>query len=226
MSATELALREQGLDAGAFDLAPLRAARDHEVLLRPVAAQAFEAMRLAAAHDGVVLLAVSGYRSVPRQEEIWNAKFAKARAEGASEEEALRRNLVYSAPPGWSRHHWGTDLDLVDGALDAEARLESEDWQEGGCCRPAGRWLDEHAADFGFLRPYDVYRGGFSAEPWHWSFAPPAIAFLPRMRRIDWHGLFRAEPWSGAALMAPTVDRDFARFVLGIQPRLRVATSR
>lgn len=226
MSSTEQALREQGLDAGAFPLTAVVAALDHEVRLLPVAAAAFTAMLAAAARDGVEIVAVSGYRSVPRQEAIWNAKFEAGLASGCGPEEALRRNLVFSAPPGWSRHHWGSDVDVVAAALRGAARLEPEDWIEGGVCHALTLWLDRRAAEFGFVAPYDIYRGGFAAEPWHLSFAPPAQAFLPRMRRIDWFAILREKPWSGADLIARNLAQDFPRFVYGVQPRLRAALSR
>ncbi|MCB9832806.1 MAG: M15 family metallopeptidase [Planctomycetes bacterium] len=226
MNPIEHALREEGLDAGLFDLVLIPAARDHEVRLRPVAARAVTAMRRAAAADGIELVPVSGYRSVVRQTEIWTAKFEAARAEGAEPAEALARNLVFSAPPGWSRHHWGLDLDLVAGELADEPRLEPADWQAEGPCAAADRWLRQHALDFGFVRPYDEDRGGFAVEPWHLSHAPGAIACLPRMRRIDWEGLFRRGPFPGAEILARDCDRAFAAYVLGVQPRLRVAVSR
>ncbi len=53
--------------------------------------------------------------------------------------------------------------------------------------RTARGWLDAHAAEFGFYRPYSVDRGGVQPEPWHLSHAPVAgaalAAFSPALLR-------------------------------------------
>jgi hypothetical protein len=41
----------------------------------------------------------------------------------------------------------------------------------GGALARFSAWLDEHAAGFGFFRPYATDRGGIMPEPWHLSYA-------------------------------------------------------
>src|SRR5262249_7684278 len=91
--------------------------------LEPQAATGWRAMRAAAAHDGFDRQAVSGFRDFDRQLAIWNGKFRGTRAlldadsrplDAADLDQAQRvaAILVWSALPGASRHHWGSDCDV------------------------------------------------------------------------------------------------------------------
>lgn len=125
-------------------------------LLRPVA-RAWRAMKIAALRDGMVLQAISGYRSHAYQRGIFQRKFAR----GLSLEDILRIN----AAPGHSEHHSGRAIDL--GAPDEPAAEESFE------STPAFAWLSEHAESFGFRMSYP--RGnpnGIDYEPWHWCWHP------------------------------------------------------
>lgn len=123
------------------------------VRLAPRAAAAWRRMVAAAAHDGVTLLPISGFRSVARQSKIIRKKLAAGQEIG----EILR--LV--AAPGCSEHHTGRALDVgspEDCALD-------EDF-----AKTAGfRWLKRHATRFGFHLSYPRKNAhGIGYEPWHW----------------------------------------------------------
>lgn len=161
--------------------------------LEPQAAAALRAMRAAAAHDGLDLLAVSGFRDFERQLLIWNGKFHGTRelldadsrrldARDLDEAQRVAAILVWSALPGASRHHWGSDCDVIDGhALEAGARVDllPGDYAAGGRYARLSQWLESHAHEYGFFRPYDLDRGGVQPEPWHLSYAPvagPALA--------------------------------------------------
>ena len=163
--------------------------------LHPQAADALMALRAAAGRDGLEVQPVSGFRDFWRQLAIWNDKFSGARALldarsvplNATELAPAQRVaaiMAWSALPGASRHHWGSDCDLIDrNALDAGAPVEllSADYAPGGRYARLAAWLDAHAGDYGFFRPYDLDRGGVRPEPWHLSFAPvagPALAAL------------------------------------------------
>ena len=108
-------------------------------------------MRAAAAADGIDLVAFSSFRDFDRQLAIWNGKF---RGERPMQDRAGRRStpgalspaervaaiLWWSALPGASRHHWGTDFDVMD-ADGAAGRVPAA----GGAGRvpaPAGRSID------------------------------------------------------------------------------------
>ncbi|MFC6839871.1 M15 family metallopeptidase [Xanthomonas theicola] len=123
------------------------------------AARAWHALQRAAARDGVVLEAISGYRSHAYQLGI----FARKSARGQS----LQQILQVNAAPGYSEHHSGDALDIGTPAEPpAEESLERT---------AAFAWLQAHAAGFGYRMSYP--RGnphGIVYEPWHWRWhAPP-----------------------------------------------------
>jgi LAS superfamily LD-carboxypeptidase LdcB len=163
--------------------------------LHPEAAEALLALRTAAAREGIEVHPVSGFRDFWRQLAIWNEKYSGARAlldaagaplDAAALDPAQRvaAILAWSALPGASRHHWGSDCDVIDrSALEpgAPVNLLREDYAAGGRYERLANWLAAHAADYGFFHPYDQDRGGVQPEPWHLSFAPvagPALAAL------------------------------------------------
>lgn len=177
-----------------------------QVSLHPATARAFLSLRREAACDGLDLRVVSGFRSFERQLLIWNAKARGERALLDADEreiDALSLSpqlrvlaiLRWSALPGASRHHWGSDFDIVDAAALAPGARPSlcvADFGSDGMFRQLGAWLDERvdgSPESGFFRPYDGTGGGVSREPWHLSHAPLAaqcqIRFdAPRLRRL------------------------------------------
>jgi LAS superfamily LD-carboxypeptidase LdcB len=152
----------------------------------------FLAMKSAAACDGIEIEIVSSFRDFAAQQRIWDKKFLGERplydAQGGvrdhsalSDTELIDAIVCWSAVPGGSRHHWGTDLDIIDrAALPAgyRVRLMPDEAQPGGVFHALHRWLDDNMARFGFFRPYRTYRGGVFPEPWHLSYAPVSTAAL------------------------------------------------
>jgi LAS superfamily LD-carboxypeptidase LdcB len=150
----------------------------------------FLALRAAAAADGIDLLPLSSFRDFDRQLLIWNEKCRGERplrdargglvdAGALDENELVRTILEWSALPGASRHHWGTDMDVVDGAAmppGYRPQFETHEYAAGGVFAALDDWLADRAGDFGFFRPYSTYRGGVQREPWHLSHAPVAAA--------------------------------------------------
>jgi D-alanyl-D-alanine carboxypeptidase len=124
-----------------------------EIRLEPSAAEAWTRMRDAARGEGVILLAISGFRSIERQTEIIQRKLLA----GDLMEDILRT----IAAPGYSEHHTGRAIDI---GIPGEPPLT-----EGFAITPAFYWLEGHAGQFGFRLSYP--RGnahGFVYEPWHW----------------------------------------------------------
>jgi LAS superfamily LD-carboxypeptidase LdcB len=139
----------------------------------------FLQLRRAASKAGFDLVAASAFRDFDRQLAIWNAKFDAPDAGGAvaTPDERIDAILQWSALPGASRHHWGTDMDLIDRAALApgyRVRLVPEEYAPGGPFAAAALWLEANASRFGFFRPYRGLRSGVQPEPWHFSFAPVA----------------------------------------------------
>jgi len=141
--------------------------------------------------QGFDLQVVSGFRSYERQLAIWNAKASGERplfdendrplaVAELSEEALLHAILRFSALPGTSRHHWGTDLDVYDAAAvapDYQVQLSTAEVTPSGVFGPLHEWLDVRIAAGeceSFYRPYDRDRGGVAPERWHLSYQPLA----------------------------------------------------
>ena len=162
----------------------------HREAVRP-----FLDMRSAAAAAGLDLAPVSSFRDFDAQLKIWNEKHrgertlydrAGRRLEHArlNESELIDAMLCWSAVPGASRHHWGTEIDVVDRhALPSGqgAKLLPIEFGPTGPFARLNDWLDAHMHAYGFFRPYGNDRGGVAPEPWHLSYAPVAGPALEQL---------------------------------------------
>jgi LAS superfamily LD-carboxypeptidase LdcB len=154
-------------------------------------AAAFAALQADGSAAGFDLAIASSYRSFERQCAIWNGKALGQRDVHDDSGAALQRNelnleqwlhaiLRFSALPGTSRHHWGSDLDVYDAAAvaaDYQVQLTPQEVAPDGVFDPLHCWLDEQMAagqSHGFYRPYTDDRGGVAPERWHLSYAPVA----------------------------------------------------
>ena len=145
------------------------------------AGEAFVNMKKEALKDGIKIEIVSGFRSYNRQKQIWNRKFRINKMNGLSPQQNILKIIEYSTLPGTSRHHWGTDIDIVDGNKTVSGDvLLKENFHSDGPYVKLRKWMDINAKRFGFYRPYDnnPKRKGFKYEPWHYSYAPIAIPML------------------------------------------------
>ena len=167
--------------------------------LQRAAAQAFAALQRDARQAGFDLAIASSFRSFSRQLAIWNDKASGRRPVRDDQDgvvamaqlapaQQLHAILRFSALPGTSRHHWGTDLDVFDAAAVApgyRVQLSAQEVAVGGVFDPLHCWLDARMAageSHGFYRPYDTDRGGVAPERWHLSYAPLAIDCAARFR--------------------------------------------
>lgn len=142
----------------------------------------------AAATAGFSAWVVSGFRGYDHQMRIWNEKARGLRpvhdedgnivapyTTEAEKEARFFYMLRWSAFPGLSRHHWGSDMDVVDKAAmppGYQVQLTPNEVEGDGLFAPFHDWLDGHLKRFGFFRPYQTDRGGVSPERWHLSYAP------------------------------------------------------
>jgi LAS superfamily LD-carboxypeptidase LdcB len=198
-----------------------------ECALHPFAIAALEQLRHDARAAGFDVRVVSGFRSFLRQAEIWNAKAAGLRPVldaqerpmdiGAlSERELVFAILRWSALPGASRHHWGSDMDVIDAAAippGYRLQLSVRETRAGGPFAPLHRWLDERIGSgraHGFFRPYTGVGCDVAPEPWHLSFAPLAWEC---QRALDAAALCRAHRDAGLALQ-PVIE-DCCEEILG-----------
>ena len=129
------------------------------------AAPAMREMIQAAKEDGVELMLCSAYRSVEKQQQLFDRSQQAYMAQGMSEEEAYAKTATETAIPGTSEHQTGLAADIVTPTyqmLDA-----------GFADTPAGQWLSEHAAEYGFVLRYPQDKQevtGIIYESWHYRF--------------------------------------------------------
>lgn len=206
-------------------------------LLHAAVIDAFLAMRDDAARAGIDLLPVSSFRDFERQRRIWNAKYRGERPaldrrgrptdlRRLSPEARVETILLWSALPGASRHHWGSDIDVVDGKVVAggyEPQLERPEFSGKGPFARLSRWLAAHMRRYGFYRPYARAGRGVQPEPWHLSFAPVARRALPALSVELLAAAIRGAEVEGEAAILAGLPSIHERYVLGVDapPRMR-----
>ena len=141
--------------------------------------------------NGFRLRLESAYRPFEKQLSIWNRKargelalldeFGKPMQRPQDEEELMYAILTWSALPGASRHHLGTDIDVVDGNACPEGyEVQLTPDECTGMFAKFHKFLDARFAAneaFGFSRVFVPGRGKIKPESWH-------IAHLPTSRRL------------------------------------------
>ena len=184
----------------------------------------------AANSDNIHIEIVSGFRPFERQLAIWNAKYTGERpvkdlanntlALGSlSSPEKIAAIMLYSALPGASRHHWGTDIDVYSPSLlskDQALQLEPWEYEEQGPFSSLSKWLQENAHQFGFYFPYKEYLGGVAPEPWHLSYFPLADDFT---RQLSIDLLYEAplnEELAGKSDILSTLPSLYNQFIVNI----------
>ncbi len=156
---------------------------------------AYQALTKEAKKVNINLSIASGFRSFERQLLIWNNKFigitpiknssgSTVNIKNLSSNDILHAILLFSALPGASRHHWGCDIDIfASNLLPEKTKLQLEQWEyeKNGYFEKLSNWLMEHAHKFDFYFPYDKYRNGVAAEPWHISYMPVAKKYQEKV---------------------------------------------
>jgi LAS superfamily LD-carboxypeptidase LdcB len=200
----------------------------HRDVVRP-----FLEMRAAAAAAGIDLVPVSSFRDFDAQLKIWNEKYRGERQlydregrllehSGLSEAELIEALLWWSAVPGASRHHWGSEIDVIDRlalAAGQGVKLLPEEFGPGGPFARLNSWLDQHSGAFGFFRPYRRHRGGVSPEPWHLSYGPVAEVALERLTVAVLRRALEEHAVEGKALVLSRLAEIHHRFVASVDRR-------
>jgi zinc D-Ala-D-Ala carboxypeptidase len=174
-----------------------------DMYLQKEALAAFERMADSAKAAGVSLKIISSTRNFDYQKGIWERKWQGNKAKMSDKDKALKI-LEYSAMPGASRHHWGTDMDL--NSLD-------NTYFAHGIGKKTYNWLTANASKYGFGQPYTAGRKtGYKEEKWHWSYLPLAKKYTDYAKTNLNNGLF-----SGFKGANTASDIDVVRnYVLGI----------
>lgn len=137
-------------------LVPLSANSD--VTLQPAAQASVNAMVAKAKAEGVQLGVASGFRSIEDQDYL----YFDVKAERG---ESAQKRAAVSAPPGYSEHHTGYAVDLMD-----ESRPQTH-LEESFETTPAYQWLKQNAAFFNFEMSFPKNNeSNVAYEPWHWRY--------------------------------------------------------
>ena len=203
------------------------------------AVAAFLGMRDAARAEEIDLQAVSSFRDYDRQLVLWNRKWRGERPlhdrggalldhAGLSQPQLVDAILSWSAIPGGSRHHWGSDIDVIDAAASPEGyqvQLVPGEYADDGVFSRLSHWLDENMGRFGFHRPYATAGCGAGIEPWHLSYSPVSSealeAFtLPVLRRA-----IEGSEMLGKAQVLERMPEIYTRFILAVDPPARPPVS-
>jgi LAS superfamily LD-carboxypeptidase LdcB len=210
---------------------------DPRVALHRDVVEPFLALRDAAAKEGLDVAPFSAFRDFHQQLEIWNRKFRGERPlydrdgnprehAGLSEPQLVEAILVWSAVPGASRHHWGSEIDVYDRAAIPEGyrvRLLPEEYVPGGMFERLALWMVENLSRFDFFRPYDQDRGGVYPEPWHISYAPVSTPALSALTPEAVAGALREEEVLGKELVLERMPDIWRTYVANVAAPPRLA---
>lgn len=189
------------------------------------AADAYIKMKVAAAKDGFELKVVSSYRSFDRQLAIWNRKFEINSKEGMDPLENIKKITEYSTIPGTSRHHWGTEIDLISAQPRVDGDVLLANLFEGeGPYAALKSWMDANANSYGFFLAYpkDSLRKGFQYEPWHYSYKPKSKYFLKNYLTIDLKNIFLSHEILGKEIFDEKFIQEYKEdYILGISSKIR-----
>jgi LAS superfamily LD-carboxypeptidase LdcB len=197
----------------------------------------FLALRAAAKQADIDLMPYSAFRDFRAQAEIWNRKFrgerplydrdgnVRAHTE-LNPAQLVEAILVWSAAPGASRHHWGSEIDVYDAAALPEGyrvQLLPEEYAPGGMFARLSGWLDDNLHRFGFFRPYDVDRGGVYPEPWHISYEPVSGPALEALTPDVIAAALMEEDILGKSLLLERLSEIWQTYVVNVASSTRLA---
>ncbi|MCJ8321884.1 MAG: M15 family metallopeptidase [Colwellia sp.] len=194
---------------------------------------AYRKMQTAAKKVHIDLHIASGWRGFDRQLQLWNNKFLGKtpikdlsnniiNINHVSELDKIYAILVYSALPGASRHHWGTDIDVFAPNLlakNTQLQLEPWEYEKNGPLSKLSQWLEQFSQEFGFYFPYDSYRGGIAHEPWHLSYAPLAEHYQQQFSIASLVAVLEESDIEGKKIIINHIDEIYQKFIVNINKR-------
>jgi len=181
---------------------------------------AFKKMQKEALKERISIQIVSAYRSFNHQEEIWNRKYKQYILEGLSEQETITKIIEYSSIPGASRHHWGTDIDIIDNTLKRPKKLLIEsNYAKDEIYSTLKMWMDKNAASYGFYLVYNnsPVRKGYKYEPWHYTYKPLSKKILEKYLEINLIHFFKESNIKGSHLFSDSLLKQYiSEHILGV----------
>lgn len=123
-------------------------------------------MFAAALEDGIDLWVVSSYRTIQYQQDNFDRSVQQRMDNGMTYDDAYADTLREVAMPGESEHNAGLAMDIMS--------VEYTSMDDAGFENTkAFAWLDEHAAEYGFILRYPKDKESITEiiyEPWHYRF--------------------------------------------------------
>lgn len=129
--------------------------------------------------DGVNLVIKSPYRTLDRQEFLFNKKIKNYMGQGLSYMDAYKIASQAVTVPGSSEHQVGLSLDITS---DTYTLLD-----QGFGETEAGKWLAEHSCEYGFTLRYPLgkeYITSIEYEPWHFRYVGREAATIMKEEDI------------------------------------------
>ena len=115
--------------------------------------------------EGLSPVVCSGYRTLDKQEKLFNRKVSAYVKKGRSKEESYALARQTLSIPGSGEHCLGLAVDFYTRSYHQLERAFEK--------TPEGKWLREHAQDYGFTLRYDEGKEeitGIEYEPWHFRY--------------------------------------------------------
>jgi len=196
--------------------------RDYRVL--PEVGEALERMKVDAKAAGFDICVISSYRNYNYQNQLWERKFKANKLKKLSDTKNIEKIIEYSTIPGTSRHHWGTDIDIIDMTKGIPIDpLNEKHFNEGGQMRKFKLWLDENAHKYGFYLVYtkDEKRKGFKYEPWHFTYRPISDQMMTEFKKLDLKKILQENKLLGSeAFTDEFIQKYRSENLLDINPEL------
>ena len=204
------------------------ASLDNKCLIHTEIMEPFNLLKAAAGKQGFDLRIASGFRSYERQLLIWNEKALGKREvldyhgqsmdfHSLSEAQKVFAILRWSALPGCSRHHWGTDIDVWDASAVPEKyqpQLITAEYDVGGPFYELSKWLKINSINFNFNTPYSVDNGGVAIEPWHLSYTPIAEKLENELNISYVEKIIDSNKLLFSSIVSSNLEEIFIKFIL------------
>lgn len=192
--------------------------------LRKEAYEAFMRMQAQALKSDIRIQIVSSYRGYSHQNRIWERKYKRNINKGLSPQKTIEKIIEYSTIPGTSRHHWATDIDIIDANVaQPSSVLQPNHFETNGCYRKLKLWMENNAHNYGFYLVYTNAhnRNGFKFEPWHYSFKPLSKAYLSRYKNLNIKNIITNENLLGNSYFSEEFISNYLKNnILDINPEL------
>ena len=198
--------------------------------LQAEAVKAFQGLQQSAVNNGFNLQPASSFRDFARQQLIWNGKFSGERKVHDDFGTALELGqlddwqkclaiLRWSALPGASRHHWGTEIDIFDPDLLPQGKtlqLEPWEYEKGGYFFELSEFLTENLPHFDFALPFMQMPKNkkIGREPWHISYLPLAEQAKQRFSKGVLLQAWENEDIAGKAVLQAYLPIVFESYIL------------